>query len=400
MSRIRTNFVAGLLDAGINSSATSVTSSASTGASGLPGLAAVTGSDTAVIVLDPDRLAGAPEIVYVTAHTAASGTATISRGAEGTTARAHLIGTKWVHAATKTDLENFGITPSILTATGVAEGTSTSYARGDHSHSISTDAAVAIGANSSNTAGTATTMARSDHTHDVATAIVTTLVPDQANAEGVSNNLARSDHVHGIAAAAPATTLDASTSLAEGVSTSFARSDHTHAVAAYAGVPGSVTAGTPTAGASTSFSKGDHTHALPVAAPRGLVAPRATVSTSQGPIGATDTVLVSIGSTACGANREFELIGTWRSVLGTVVGDIFGFRLYVDGLILNEQLVRVSQTTYGTEGSTIAAFYTTGSATNHTFQMSCLRLAGSGLIAVEALGVFPITLVVKDIGGT
>lgn len=60
-------------------------------------------SDHAVVTLDPLRRFGAPEIVVVTTHTAASTTATITRGAYGTLAREHPQGTEWVHAPIDAD---------------------------------------------------------------------------------------------------------------------------------------------------------------------------------------------------------------------------------------------------------------------------------------------------------
>lgn len=58
----------------------------------------------AVIVLDPKRVNGEPEIVIVTAHTALATSATITRAAYGTTARAHPVNTQWAHVAVTDDL--------------------------------------------------------------------------------------------------------------------------------------------------------------------------------------------------------------------------------------------------------------------------------------------------------
>jgi len=58
-----------------------------------------------VIVLDPDGYAGSPEIVYLTGHVSSAATATLLRGQEGTTARAHLQDTPWVHSATTRDFD-------------------------------------------------------------------------------------------------------------------------------------------------------------------------------------------------------------------------------------------------------------------------------------------------------
>ena len=81
--------------------------------SSFAGLPAVTGSDTLKLVLDPDGTAGDPEIITITAHTAASTTATISRASEGTTAREHLSSTKWVNAVTTADFNRMGFDGSL-----------------------------------------------------------------------------------------------------------------------------------------------------------------------------------------------------------------------------------------------------------------------------------------------
>lgn len=96
-ARIRTNNVFGTLtDNPLLVGATTMNSAA------LANLAAVS-SNHAIIVIDPLRSAGAPEIVIVTAHTAAATSATITRGADGSTARQHASGVLWVHAPTTED---------------------------------------------------------------------------------------------------------------------------------------------------------------------------------------------------------------------------------------------------------------------------------------------------------
>lgn len=90
--RVRTNNVQGTVsDNPLTNVATTLNSS------GLANLAAIS-SQHAVIILDPLRSAGAPEIVVVTAHTGAATSATVSRGQYGTSARQHAQGTLWVHA--------------------------------------------------------------------------------------------------------------------------------------------------------------------------------------------------------------------------------------------------------------------------------------------------------------
>lgn len=60
-------------------------------------------SQHALIVLDPKRVFGEPEIVTVTAHTGLSTSATITRAQYSTTARSHPVGTAWAHVAINED---------------------------------------------------------------------------------------------------------------------------------------------------------------------------------------------------------------------------------------------------------------------------------------------------------
>ena len=73
---------------------------------GLANLAVVSSAE-AIIILDPNRLTGAPEIVVVTAHTGSATSATIVRGQFGTTARQHAAGTEWVHGPIASNATTF-----------------------------------------------------------------------------------------------------------------------------------------------------------------------------------------------------------------------------------------------------------------------------------------------------
>lgn len=57
----------------------------------------------AIVVLDPKRVFGQPEIVVVTAHTGLSTSATITRAQYGTVARSHPVGTAWAHVTINED---------------------------------------------------------------------------------------------------------------------------------------------------------------------------------------------------------------------------------------------------------------------------------------------------------
>lgn len=101
--RIRTNFADGNLDASVSDSDTSLSSP------GFADLPVVTGGDHIALVLEPES--SAPEVVWVTAHTASATTVTVSRGEEGTTAVAHADDSFWTHAPTAKDFPE----PTIIT---------------------------------------------------------------------------------------------------------------------------------------------------------------------------------------------------------------------------------------------------------------------------------------------
>lgn len=89
-------------------------------------LVAIGSTQHLTITLDPGATAGAPEIIYVTAHTASATTATILRGQEGTTARSHAQNTPWVHGATARDFTPTAWTTATLTSPWTAY-TTTGY---------------------------------------------------------------------------------------------------------------------------------------------------------------------------------------------------------------------------------------------------------------------------------
>ncbi len=95
------NFLSGTLSSGITNVATSISSA---GFASLPSIAA---PFYMWIVLDPAATAGNPEVVKVTAHTAASTTVTVVRAQQDTGNRTHAGGIAWTHDVTATDLQDF-----------------------------------------------------------------------------------------------------------------------------------------------------------------------------------------------------------------------------------------------------------------------------------------------------
>ena len=98
---IYTNFIDGSLSAGINGADGTATAAV------FATLPVISGTDYAWLVIDPDATAGAPEVVKITAHTAASTSATISRGQQGSSARSHLAAVRVTNPVTKADLDSF-----------------------------------------------------------------------------------------------------------------------------------------------------------------------------------------------------------------------------------------------------------------------------------------------------
>lgn len=123
MTRIYQNFVGGELDADMTDVATTFSSPA------LASMQAVTAPDTMIVVVNPDGLGGtAPEAMIVTAHTAAATTATVTRGALGTTAVAHVSGDAWVHPLVEDDISFVGAFAYTSSTQSIASGTTTALA--------------------------------------------------------------------------------------------------------------------------------------------------------------------------------------------------------------------------------------------------------------------------------
>ncbi len=95
---VRQDGIGGLVeDNPLTSGATTLTSA------GLAALVAIGATQFAWVILDPEGMGGAPEHVKITAHTASATSATLLRGQNGTTARQHESGIRWVHGPIAAD---------------------------------------------------------------------------------------------------------------------------------------------------------------------------------------------------------------------------------------------------------------------------------------------------------
>lgn len=119
MSRLRGNFFSGAIsDNPLSSGATTINSSQ------FATLPVVTNPDVLVLTLDPLGAVGAPEIVTVTAHTSSATSVTVTRAAEGTSARSHNQNEVWVWSPTALD---YWPTPADASVSALQGTTSTSF---------------------------------------------------------------------------------------------------------------------------------------------------------------------------------------------------------------------------------------------------------------------------------
>lgn len=104
MTRLHVNFVYGVIKETTLDTAITMRSDQFVG---LPIIAA---PNTLTLICDPVQRTGAPEVVYITAHSSATDTVTVLRGQEGTAARNYIAGDDFVHTITAAELDAFAST--------------------------------------------------------------------------------------------------------------------------------------------------------------------------------------------------------------------------------------------------------------------------------------------------
>lgn len=98
--RVRSDFKSGTItDNPLTNVATTINSAA------FANLPAIGATEHLMLVLDPTAVAGAPEVVKVTAHTGSATSLTVVRGQDGSSARQHASGTIWRHAPVASDYD-------------------------------------------------------------------------------------------------------------------------------------------------------------------------------------------------------------------------------------------------------------------------------------------------------
>ena len=114
--RIFVDFVAGVLSETLADDGTTLKGTF------LASLPEVADPEFVALTLDPQEVDGAPEVVWVTAHSSGSDEATVVRAREGTVAREHVSGTVAVAAVTATALEDLKLADGEVTAEKIAAG--------------------------------------------------------------------------------------------------------------------------------------------------------------------------------------------------------------------------------------------------------------------------------------
>lgn len=96
--RLRRNNIAGTItDNPLTNVSTTINSP------GFVDLPTVDATNHLILILDPLETNGPAEIVRVTTHTVAASVVTVTRGAEGSAARSHILGTTWFHGPVTSD---------------------------------------------------------------------------------------------------------------------------------------------------------------------------------------------------------------------------------------------------------------------------------------------------------
>lgn len=162
--------------------------------------------------------------------------------------------------------------------------------------------------------GTTSTYAREDHTHGspalTSSAPATTLGVGQAAAVGTASTPARADHVHPLAAAAAPTSSAVGDTTTTGAASTFAASDHRHAREAFGVVTGQTAFGASSGnGSAATVARSDHTHGTPSLA-----------STSPSTSGVGDAAAVGSGSTAAKADHVHAREGFGSATAQTTFG--------------------------------------------------------------------------------
>jgi hypothetical protein len=161
-------------------------------------LPTVAAPDVMYLTLDPEGVAGAPEIVKVTAHASSATSVTVVRAQQDTSARSHDLGTVWVHGLTEVDADGF--LTSVSTADivdGAVTGVKIAAEAIDSDHYVdgSIDE-IHLAADAVTSSKIAADAVNTSHVSDFASVVNTALTSDQFTSNWTK--VIQYDVVHGV----------------------------------------------------------------------------------------------------------------------------------------------------------------------------------------------------------
>jgi hypothetical protein len=193
---------------------------------------------------------------------------------------------------------------------------------------------------------------------------ISTIDPDDAAAAGSTGLIADAGHQHRFTTAAPSA-LTKTTTNTEGSGTDFVRNDHGHSTAAL---------------------------------PWGLLAaPTALTANSASTSGTTELDLALDQTVTITSTRRVTLTFTPRNLLGTVQQDLFEVRFRENGTQVMAFRGQVHEVTAHIDMHTMTHTYTPTSG-SRTFDVTLIRVAGTGTAQIIAGATFPATFTVMDPG--
>ena len=213
-----------------------------------------------------------------------------------------------------------------------SQGTSTRYSRQDHVHAAGTGGGATVAPYTSTpasptatgTAGTSANFSRGDHAHPrqaVPTASTSRgAAPTTLGSAGTGTTYARGNHSHPLQTgggtgtapsasnASPASVSNLSSRV--GTSTTYARGDHRHNLAGAYTLTPAASSSSGTAGTSTRWARGDHRHA------QGTIS--VSYSSISGRPSASSATPQAVGSTGSAGSGTSYSRGNHRHALGTI----------------------------------------------------------------------------------
>jgi hypothetical protein len=134
--------------------------------------------------------------------------------------------------------------------------------------------------------------------------------------------------------------------------------------------------------------------------PQGIIAHATPITADVGPTSGTNTldIITAPAVTLLTADRRLRLTLSYRSRIGTVVGDIFSIRFQEGATVLANFRVRIDDTGFGHEGNTYSVPVSSPTAAAHTYKATITRANGTGTGTINATATEPIFFEVEDVG--